>query len=211
MRKTIEQLNNAREVLTSINNLLDKVKKDQSSEYPVGLCTEVLSVERELMYNQMVVGILEYWLEKVGEEDLHIGKHIIMYPMVVQTRITLEFALDEELTSTLYEKVFRSYSDIHAFVHSFFPTMFGGMINAEFDTFMERFERLGTQIRNNGQRGLCWSQGEFNDALHRGKDMIDKLLVISKDTAKTEDLDFVLEVYLERLFKHHRDDVWEWY
>ncbi len=208
MLKTIEQLKVGRKVLEDIQQQTQLVKTEQCTSYPTGLPNSVLDLSSEIKYNKMIVALLEYWMEEVGSEEIKLGKYIRMYLRVLQTRLELDFCLDLELCSRLYDEVFGSHSTIYLWVEKHFPSVFGMILGYSLDDNLIQFNNLGTQTRNNGERHLCWNDSEFNEDCKRGKRMIKALVELSKNAELMNDLDEVLKVYFDKLFKNNKEEDW---
>lgn len=206
--KDIERLNYARGIMQDISNKMSEIKSDQGTSYPTGFPNTVLDLDCEIKYNKMVVDLLNYWTEKVGSDELKLGKYIRMYPRVLQTRMELDFCLDSELSSRLYDEVFGSHSTIYIWVHKYFPSVFGMVVGQYLDDIIQRFDNLGFQTRRNGEKHLCWNDSEFQTALFNGKKLIDLLFEISINQELMNDLDEVLKIYFDKIFKNNPDEYW---
>ena len=206
MLKTIEELKKNNEFLHQIDLQYDQVKSDQHTSYPYGIPNT--DIKYQIMYNNMMVSLLEYWIEKVGDSEIRMGKYVRMYLRVLDTHISLEFCLDEDTSSELYDKVFGSSSTIYQWVDKHFPSVFGMAIGYFLDEDITIFNNLGTRICYTDKRHLAYFENEYTYDTTVGCQKIDKILNISKNSELMSDLDEVFNVYFEKLLKNSSEEDW---
>lgn len=205
MLKIIENLKKNNDVLKEINNNITNIKSECGSSFLDGV-GNIIDIKDQIMYNEMMVDILEYWVSQVGPGALYLGKYIKICPRVLDTRMSLDLYLDSELSSKLYDAVFGSHSTIYQWVTEHFPTVFGMVIGRSIDSDISCFNHLGMRSDYNNEWKLSYDKKDFVKSISNGKRIIDDLVNLSKDSERMQDLDDVLKIYFDKIFKNYKDD-----
>ena len=103
--KDIEKLKQANTFLESLFADIENYKDKEGTSYPVGIPNFSHSDELQINYNKMCIDILEYFVEKLGDkEELSIGKYFTCWMDMCDTRIRIDFSLnnENEVSSKLY-------------------------------------------------------------------------------------------------------------
>ena len=210
--KDIEQLKQANEFLNTIIAEIATYKEERCTSYPVGL-PSILSLadEYQVQYNEMCSQILRYFVVKLGDkEELIIGKYIRCWFDMCETRIRIGFSLNNEVQSKLYEEVFRSWSTIYEwFEKNVLPliSLITG-IYVDFKNILSFFKNIGYEDGWNKDRHLSYSKETYLKDTVRAKEYIDNLFRLAENEEMLKDVDEVLELYFNKVFKYNKEDDW---
>ena len=168
--KDIEQLKQANEFLKTILADIDAYKTERGTSYPVGLPSRLsFADEYQVNYNEMCISILEYFVEKLGDnEELTIGKYLRVWLDVCETRIRIGISLNDEVQSKLYNEVFGSWSTIYEWFEKnalpLISLLTGRYVN--FENVLSFFNNIGYEdeyLDHNGWELDFWIMFEKED------------------------------------------------
>ena len=210
--KDIEQLKQANEFLKTILADIDAYKTERGTSYPVGLPSRLsLADEYQVNYNEMCISILEYFVEKLGDnEELTIGKYLRVWLDVCETRIRIGISLNDEVQSKLYNEVFGSWSTIYEWFEKnalpLISLLTGRYVN--FENVLHFFDNIGYEDGWNKDRHLSYSKATYLKDAVRAKEYIDNLFKLAAADDIAADVDEVLDVYFSKVFKYNKEDDW---
>ena len=210
--KDIEQLKQANEFLKTILADIDAYKTERGTSYPVGLPSRLsLADEYQVNYNEMCISILEYFVEKLGDnEELTIGKYLRVWLDVCETRIRIGISLNDEVQSKLYNEVFGSWSTIYEWFEKnalpLISLLTGRYVN--FENVLSFFNNIGYEDGWNKDRHLSYSKSTYLKDAVRAKEYIDNLFKLAAADDIAADVDEVLDVYFSKVFKYNKEDDW---
>lgn len=210
--KDIEQLKQANEFLKTILADIDAYKTERCTSYPVGLPSRLsFADECQVNYNEMCIDILEYFAEKLGDnEELIIGKYLRVWLDVCETRIRIGISLNDEVQSKLYDEVFGSWSTIYEWSEKHILPLLTLITSRylDFETVISFFEHIGTEVSWNGDRHLAWDISAYTKSRTEAKKIIDDIFKLSENEEVLKDVDEVLDVYFSKVFKYNKEDDW---
>ena len=156
----------------------------------------------------MCIDILEYFVEKLGDkEELHIGKYFTCWLDMCETRIRIGFSLNDELESKLYDEVFNSHSAIYMWTkNNLLPLL--TLITyryLDFESVVDFFEHVGTKGDCN-DRQLAWSTSTYINGTTEAKKIIDDIFKLAENEEVLKDIDEVLDVYFDKVFKYNKEE-----
>ena len=202
----IEKLKKANDFLKPLFADVRDYKYEEGTSYPVGFPNFDFRDERQVDYNEMCINILEYFAEKLGDrEELSIGKHLTCWMDVCESRIRIGFSLSDELESKLYDEVFGSHSTIYTWTKNDLLPLLSLVASKylDFEDTIDFFERVGTEGDN---RQLAWSASTYTKGATSAKKIIDDVFNLAEDEEVLKDIDEVLDVYFDKVFKYNKEE-----
>ena len=208
--KDIEKLKQANTFLETLFADIENYKSKEGTSYPVGIPNFSHSDELQINYNKMCIDILEYFVEKLGDkEELNIGKYFTCWMDMCETRIRIDFSLnnENEVSSKLYNEVFESWSTIYVWTKNNLLPMLTLLTPRylDFESVITFFERIGTEGGSN-DRHLAWNASTYTKDGTEAKNVIDKIFKLAEDKEVLKDIDEVLDVYFDKVFKYNKEE-----
>ena len=203
----IEKLKKANDFLKPLFADVRDYKYEEGTSYPVGFPNFDFRDERQTDYNEMCISILEYFVEKLGDrEELSIGKYLTCWMDVCESRIRIGFSLSDELESKLYDEVFGSHSTIYTWTKNDLLPLLSLVASKylDFEDTIDFFERVGTE--GDGDRRLAWNASTYTHGATEAKKIIDNIFKLAEDEETMKDLDEVLDVYFDKVFKYNKEE-----
>ena len=209
--KDIEKLKQANEFLNTLFADIRNYKNKEGTSYPVGIPNFSHGDEFQINYNEMCIDILEYFVEKLGDkEELHLGKYFTCWLDMCDTRIRIGFSLNNEVSSKLYNEVFGSWSSIYEWSEKHILPLLTLITSRylDFETVIPFFEHIGTEVGWKNDRHLSWSTLTYTKSVTEAKKIIDDIFKLSENEEVLKDVDEVLDVYFDKVFKYNKEDDW---
>lgn len=209
--KDIEQLKQANEFLKTILADIDTYKKERCTSYPVGVPSLTINDRYQTQYNEMCLQILEYFVEKLGDkEDLHLGKYIRCWFDMNGTRIRIGFSLNDEVQAKLYDEVFGSWSTIYTWFEKQVLPILTLLTSryVDFETVIPFFENIGYDDSWNKDKHLSYHKETYTKSAVKAKEIIDDLFKLAENEELLKDVDEVLDVYFNKVFKYNKEEDW---
>ena len=206
--KDIEKLKQANTFLDALFTDIENYKSKEGTSYPIGIPSFSYKDEFQISYNEMCIGILEYFVEKLGDrEELQLGKYLTCWLDICETRIRIGFSLNNEVSSKLYDEVFGSSSTIYVWTKNNLLPLLSLVTNKhlDFEDVIAFFEHVGTKGDSN-DRQLAWSTSTYANGATEAKKIIDKIFKLSEDEEVLKDVDEVLDVYFSKVFKYNKEE-----
>ena len=206
--KDIEKLKKANDFLKPLFASIKDYKHEEGTSYPVGVPNFNYGDEFQINYNEMCIGILEYFVEKLGDkEELSIGKHLTCWLDICGARIRIGFSLNDELESKLYDEVFGSHSTIYTWTKDNLLPLLSLVTNKylDFEGTIDFFERIGTED-DSDSRQLDWHTSTYTKGEDAAKKIIDDIFKLAEDEEVLKDIDEVLDVYFDKVFKYNKEE-----
>ena len=202
----IKKLKKANDFLKPLFADIRDYKYEEGTSYPVGFPSFNYRDERQTDYNEMCINILEYFAEKLGDkEELNIGKYLTCWMDVCESRIRIGFSLNDELESKLYDEVFGSHSTIYTWTKNDLLPLLSLVASKylDFEDVISFFERVGT---DGDDRRLAWDASTYTKGGVAAKKIIDDIFKLAEDEEVLKDIDEVLDVYFNKVFKHNKEE-----
>ena len=202
----IEGLKKANDFLKPLFASIKDYKHEEGTSYPVGVPNFNYRDEFQIDYNEMCVDILEYFVEKLGDrEELQLGKYLTCWMDVCESRIRIGFSLSDELESKLYNEVFGSHSTIYVWTKNNLLTLLSLVASKylDFEDAIDFFERVGTE---GDDRQLDWHTSTYTKGATSAKKIIDDIFNLAEDEEVLKDMDEVLDVYFDKVFKYNKEE-----
>ena len=119
-------------------------------------------------------------------------------------RIRIGFVLNDELESKLYDEVFGSHSTIYVWTKKNLLPLLSLVTNKrlDFEDTVDFFEHVGTEDDNQ----LVWSSSAYAECEAAAKKVIDNIFELAEDEETLKDMDEVLDVYFDKVFKHNKEE-----
>lgn len=205
--KEIEKLKQANAFLETLFASIENYKNKEETSFPVGIPNFNHRDEYQIKYNEMCIGILEHFVEKLDDkEDLVIGKYLTCWLDMCDARIRIGFSLNDEVSAKLYDRVFCSWSTIYTWSENHILPLLS-LITArhiDFEDAISFFERAGTKAGSDRQ--LTWDDSTYAKDGTEAKKIIDNIFNLSEDKELLKDIDEVLDVYFDKVFKYNKED-----
>lgn len=204
--KDIEKLKKANAFLKTLFDDIRNYKHEEGTSYPVGIPKFSYGDEFQVNYNEMCIGILGYFAEKLGDkEELQLGKYLTCWMDICDARIRIGFSLNDELESKLYDEVFGSHSNIYMWTKNDLLPLLSLIANKylDFEDTIDFFERVGT---DSGSHQLAWSASTYTNGEAEAKKIIDNIFKLAEDEEVLKDIDEVLDVYFDKVFKYNKEE-----
>ena len=206
--KDIEKLKKANEFLKTLFANIENYKSKEGTSYPIGIPNFSHNDELQINYNEMCIDILEYFAEKLGDkEELQLGKYLTCWLDMCDARIRIGFSLNDELESKLYDEVFGSHSTIYTWTKDTLLPLLTLVTNKylDFEDTINFFERVGTD-GDSHTRQLAWNASTYTKGADAAKKIIDDLFKLAEDEEVLKDIDEVLDVYFDKVFKYNKEE-----
>ena len=206
--KDIEKLKKANTFLETLFADIENYKSKEGTSYPVGIPNFSHNDELQINYNKMCIDILEYFVEKLGDkEDLNIGKYFTCWMDMCETRIRIGFSLNNEVESKLYDEVFGSHSTIYVWTEQHILPMLTLLTPRwlDFESAINFFEHVGTK-GDSDVRQLAWGASTYTKGATEAKKIIDNIFRLAEDKEVLKDIDEVLDVYFDKVFKYNKEE-----
>ena len=206
--KDIEKLKKANDFLKALFADVRNYKSEEGTSYPVGIPNFSHRDELQVNYNKMCIDILEYFVDKLGDkEELHIGKYFTCWLDMCDARIRIGFSLNNEVESKLYDEVFGSHSTIYTWTKDTLLPLLSLVANKylDFEDTIDFFECVGTDGDSDG-RQLTWSASTYTKGATEAKKIIDDIFKLAEDEEVLKDIDEVLDVYFDKVFKYNKEE-----
>lgn len=205
--KDIERLKKANAFLKTLFADIRNYKHEEGTSYPVGIPKFSYGDEFQINYNEMCINILEYFVEKLGDkEELSIGKYFTCWLDMCESRIRIGFVLnnENEVSSKSYNEVFGSWSDIYLWTKNNLLPLLSLVTNKylDFEDTIDFFEHVGTEDDNQ----LAWDASTYAKGAEAAKKIIDDIFKLAEDEETLKDVDEVLDVYFDKVFKHNKEE-----
>ena len=203
--KDVEKLKQANYFLKLLFADIRSYRAKEGTSYPVGIPSFDFRDEFQINYNEMCIGILEYFVEKLGDkEELCLGKYLTCWLDMCDARIRIGFSLNDEVESKLYDEVFNSHSTIYVWTKNDLLPLLSLVANKylDFEDAIDFFERVGTE----DDRKLIWSSSAYAECEAAAKKIIDNIFKLAEDEEVVKDMDEVLDVYFDKVFKHNKEE-----
>ena len=202
----IEKLKKANDFLKPLFADVRDYKYEEGTSYPVGFPNFDFRDERQTDYNEMCIDILEYFVEKLGDrEELQLGKYLTCWMDVCESRIRIGFSLSDELESKLYDEVFGSHSTIYTWTKNDLLPLLSLVASKylDFEDAIDFFERVGTE---GDSHQLAWNASTYTKGATSAKKIIDDVFKLAEDEEVLKDMDEVLDVYFDKVFKYNKEE-----
>ena len=206
--KDIEKLKQANTFLETLFADIENYKSKKGTSYPIGIPNFSHRDELQINYNKMCINILEYFVEKLGDkEELNIGKYFTCWLDMCETRIRIGFSLNNEVESKLYDEVFGSHSTIYVWTEKHILPMLTLLTPRylDFESVTTFFKRIGTEGGSN-DRQLAWNASTYTKGATEAKKIIDDIFKLAEDKEVLKDIDEVLDVYFNKVFKYNKEE-----
>ena len=204
--KDIERLKKANAFLKTLFADIRNYKHEEGTSYPVGIPKFSYGDEFQINYNEMCINILEYFVEKLGDkEELNIGKYLTCWLDMCDARIRIGFSLNYELESKLYDEVFGSHSTIYVWTKNNLLPSLSLIANKylDFEDTIYFFEHAGT---DSNSHQLAWNDSTYTNDETEAKKIIDNIFKLAEDEEVLKDIDEVLDIYFDKVFKHNKEE-----
>lgn len=207
--KDIEKLKKANDFLRTLFASIRDYKSEEGTSYPVGVPNFNYRDEFQINYNEMCIEIMEYFVEKLGDkEELRLGKYLTCWLDMCDARIRIGFSLNGELESKLYDEVFGSHSTIYTWTKNNLLPLLSLVANKylnfeDIEDTIDFFERVGTDGDN---RQLDWHTSTYTNGADAAKKIIDDIFKLAEDEEVLKDIDEVLDVYFDKVFKYNKEE-----
>lgn len=203
--KDVEKLKQANYFLKLLFADIRSYRAKEGTSYPVGVPSFDFRDEFQINYNEMCISILEYFVEKLGDrEELSIGKYLTCWLDMCDARIRIGFVLSDELESKLYDEVFGSHSTIYVWTKNNLLPLLSLVTNKylDFEDTVDFFEHAGTDDDNQ----LAWDASTYAKGAEAAKKIIDDIFKLTEDEETLKDVDEVLDVYFDKVFKYNKEE-----
>ena len=203
----IKKLKKANDFLKPLFADIRDYKYEEGTSYPVGFPSFNYRDERQTDYNEMCIDILEYFAEKLGDrEELRLGKYLTCWIDVCESRIRIGFSLNDELESKLYDEVFGSHSTIYTWTKNDLLPLLSLVASKylDFEDTIDFFKRVGTE--DDDDRRLAWNASTYTKGADAAKKIIDDIFKLAEDEEVLKDIDEVLDVYFNKVFKYNKEE-----
>lgn len=203
----IEKLKKANDFLKPLFASIRDYRSEEGTSYPVGVPNFNYRDEFQISYNEMCIEIMEYFADKLGDkEELQLGKYLTCWLDMCDARIRIGFSLNDELESKLYDEVFGSHSTIYAWTKNDLLPLLSLVASKylDFEDAISFFERVGTE--DSDDRQLAWNASTYANGADAAKKIIDDIFKLAEDEETLKDMDEVLGVYFDKVFKYNKEE-----
>ena len=224
LRKQIEQLKRGNAWLQTKVKEAEKVSDDHEVHGYDNIGQLITQLKTNVMYNNMVIEICEYYLSKVDPAigKIKLGRNLNWYFGIFSSqgdqRLHMDLVLDRDtgVDSKLYDYVFGSHSGIGEWVDKHIVPLVSVMLGStayshtfgswDLSFISKFFEHCGKEYdsytKSYDKYGY-WSQEKYDSDVEQAKKLIDWLIELSTKQELMDDIDRVLDTYFEAVFKHN--------
>lgn len=218
LRKQIEQLKRGNAWLQAKVEEAEKVSDDHEVYGYDNIGQLITQLKTNVMYNNMVIEICEYYLSKVDPAvgKIKLGKNLDWYFGIFSSqgdiRPHMDLVLDRDtgVPSKLYEYVFGSHSGICEWVDKHIIPLISVIIRCfNLSSISHMFERFGKEYDSYNKeydKYGYWHQEKYDSDVEQAKQLIDYLIELSTKQELMDDIDRVLDTYFEVVFKHNGEE-----
>ena len=202
----IEGLKKANDFLKKLFASIKDYKHKEGTSYPVGFPNFDFGDDFQVNYNEMCIDILGHFVEKLGDkEELRLGKYLTCWMDVCESRIRIGFSLNDELESKLYDEVFGSHSTIYTWTKNNLLPLLSLVASKylDFEDTINFFEHVGT---DGDDHQLAWHTSTYTKGADAAKKIIDDIFKLAEDEEVLKDIDEVLDVYFDKVFKYNKEE-----
>lgn len=206
--KDIEKLKQANTFLETLFADIENYKSKEGTSYPIGIPNFSHNDELQINYNEMCIEIMEYFADKLGDkEELQLGKYLTCWLDMCDARIRIGFSLNDELESKLYDEVFGSHSTIYTWTKDTLLPLLSLVASKylDFEDTISFFEYVGTEGDIDDRR-LAWNASTYTKGADAAKKIIDDIFKLAEDEEVLKDMDEVLDVYFDKVFKYNKEE-----
>ena len=114
--------------------------------------------------------------------------------------------MSDELESKLYDEVFGSHSTIYTWTKNDLLPLLSLVASKylDFEDAIDFFKRVGTE--GDGDRRLAWNASTYTKGTDAAKKIIDDIFKLAEDEEVLKDMDEVLGVYFDKVFKYNKEE-----
>lgn len=224
LRKQVEQLKRGNAWLQTKVEEAEKVKDDHEVYGYDNIAQLITTLKTNVMYNNMVIEICEYYLSKVDPAvgKIRLGRNLDWYfgifPSQGDNRLHMDLTLNRDtgVDSKLYDYVFGSHSGIGEWVDKHIVPLVSVMLGStsyshalgswDLSFISQFFDHCGKEYdsyRNEYTRYSHWDKKKYDSDIEQAKKLIDWLIELSNKQELMDDIDKVLDTYFEAVFKHN--------
>ena len=111
------------------------------------------------------------------------------------------------MTSKLYDYVFGSWSTIYVWSEKHILPLLSLITSRyiDFERVITFFKHIGTEGDSNERRLAC-DVSAYTKYVTEAKKIIDNIFKLSEDKEVLKDMDELLDVYFDKVFKHNKED-----
>ena len=227
LRKQIEHLKRGNAWLQTKVEEAEKVSDDREVYGYDNVGQLITRLKTNVMYNNMVIEICEYYLSKVDPTvgRILLGRNLDWYfgifPSQGDNRLHMDLTLNRDtgIDSKLYDYVFGSHSGIGEWVDKHIVPLVSVILGStayshalgswDLAFISQFFEHCGKEYDSYNQKYNkygYWDQEKYNSDVKQAKKLIDWLIELSTKQELMDDIDRVLDTYFEVVFKHNCGD-----
>ena len=113
--------------------------------------------------------------------------------------------MNDELESKLYDEVFGSHSTIYTWTKNDLLPLLSLVASKylDFEDTIDFFEHIGT---DGDDRQLDWHTSTYTKGATSAKKIIDDIFKLAEDEEVMKDIDEVLDVYFDKVFKYNKEE-----
>lgn len=225
LRKQVEQLKRGNAWLQAKVEEAEQISDDHTVYGYDNVGKLITDLKTNVVYNNMVIEICEYYLSKVDPEVgyIKLGKNLKWYfgifPSQGNNRIHMDLTLDNDKTDVhykLYDYVFGSHSGIGEWVAEHIVPLVSVILGStayshafgswDLEFISKFFDHCGKEycnIKQTYERYYHWETKKYDSDVAQAKKLIDWLIELSTKQELMDDIDHVLDTYFEAVFKHN--------
>lgn len=225
LRKEIEQLKRGNTWLQAKVEEAEKVSSNHEVYGYDNIGQLVTQLKTNVMYNNMIIEICEYYLFKVDPAvgKIKLGKNLNWYFGIFSSngdpRLHMDLVLDRDtgVDSKLYDYVFGSHSGIGEWVDTHIVPLISVILGStsyshalgswDLSFISHFFEHCGKgydSYHDRYDRYSYWDKEKYNKDIEQAKKLIDWLIELSKKEELMKDIDRFLDTYFEMVFKNNK-------
>lgn len=227
LRKQIEKLKRGNAWLQTKVEEAEKVSDDHEVYGYDNVGQLITNLKTNVMYNNMVIEICEYYLSKVDPAvgRIMLGRNLDWYfgifPSQGDNRLHMDLTLNRDtgVDSKLYDYVFGSHSGIGEWVDKHIVPLVSVLLGSttyshafgswDLSSISHFFEHCGKEYDSYNKRYNkygYWYQEKYDSDVKQAKKLIDWLIELSTKQELMDDIDRVLDTYFDVVFKHNKED-----
>lgn len=224
LRKQIEHLKKGNAWLQAKVDEAEEISSDHEVYGHDNVGQLITKLKTNVMYNNMVIEICEYYLSKVDPAvgRIMLGRNLDWYfgifPSQGDNRLHMDLTLNRDtgVDSKLYDYVFGSHSGIGEWVDKHIVPLVSVMLGStsyshalgswDLSFISQFFEHCGKEYDSYNKKYNkygYWDQKKYNSDVEQAKKLIDWLIELSTKQELMDDIDRVLDTYFEAVFKHN--------
>lgn len=214
--ENIAKIKAANKELSRIVSEAKSIRDRECDSTNITIIEPAIQLEDNIAFNNMVIRISEYILEKEKENKncFNWGKYLqwSFYPLMEPNDLCFELFLNtsSDIVGKLYD-IFESYSTINGIAQNIISTAISAIIGGNDNlSYISKFfkKRCGKRytINNDYKIMAAYRVDDYKKDIEEAKNLIDYVIKLSTNKKLMKDIDDLLDHYFDLIFKNNKEE-----